>query len=114
MHLCRSNFAVQLAISPDGRWVIFSISLGLPRVPNTPIGGQVALVSAEGKTLKFSRELHDAEQGLSAWSPDSRRVAVSIPTRNADNEFIGFPVQVIDVETGQIEQVTESGGSASV
>lgn len=100
-----------LAVSPDGRWIIFSALLGLPRVPNVPTELQVALASSDGKTLKFLTELPESIRGDYAWSPDNRRVAASLPTRNAAGEYDSIPIQVIDAETGVIERVTEFGGT---
>jgi hypothetical protein len=104
----------QLAISPNGKWVIFQGSLGLPHTPNLPTGGQIVLVSTDGKTLKFLREDKGGIYGRLVWSADSRYVAICVVPQGADPNNSSGEIHLIDIETGEIKQLTSDGWSKEV
>ncbi len=104
----------KLAISPNGRWVIFQLVLGLPRSPNLPTGGQDALVSTDGKVLKFLRGNQGGIYGNFVWSADSRYVAAGLVPQGADPNKASGEIHLIDVETGEVKQLTSDGWSKDV
>lgn len=109
-----SGIGWHLAVSPNGKWVIFELGLGLPRSPNLPTGGQDALVSTDGKVLKLLRESNGGIYGHFVWSADSRYVAVSVVPLGADPNKSSGEIHLIDVETGEIKQLTSDGWSKEV
>ncbi len=101
-----------LAISPNGRWVIFSMNLGLPRTSDLKTDAEIMLADTDGTTPKFLRSGWGGNYGKFVWASDSRHVAVCSDT--LDPKQTTPEIYVIDVDTGQIKQLTSDGWSKEV
>src|SRR3989475_3669328 len=96
------------AISPDGRWIVFSVT-----EPSYTEGDQVSdlwLVPTDGSAEP--RRLTNTKCGESGvdWSPDSRRIAFSAKREGDD----GAQIYVLDLNAGgEAQRVTNLSTSAS-
>lgn len=97
--------ATSMAISPDGRWVIFSVSFLNPKGQGLADGNYVALLNTEDKSMSILSKTWN--KGIFAWSPDSKYVAADLyPPGDLDTEAEIF---VIDIQTRKMKQVTFDG-----
>lgn len=98
-----SGFPEPLALSPDGHWVIAQVNLNIPTKNNIPEGQQIILVDTHSKQLYYLGEWY--RNGNFIWSPDSKKVAVSLFPKNAKPEDRP-EIHVIDTTTMDVRQLT--------
>ncbi len=97
-------FDYALSVSPNGKWAIGWVRLNSPLEPGLPVGLQLVLISTDGQTVEF---LGDFGGGIEfPWSPDSQYVATDIRTHMPNPRQIVSQVNIIDVRTRKLRQLT--------
>lgn len=88
------------ALSPDGKWVVFSVTV--PAYDEKAQSADLWVVSSDGKSK--ARRITDTKSGESdvTWSPDSRRIAFSAKREGDDVNQI----YILDIATGATHRTT--------
>lgn len=84
--------------SPDGKWILFSISDDPPRWAGYQ---RLALIPAAGGTPKLLAETFDAQPGVIDWSGDGKRIYF------AETRGTVTRVSAMDVNTGAIRELNK-------
>ena len=95
------------SISPDGKWVVFSVTE--PSYDEKEVVSDLWLASTDGSAKP--RKITSMKSGESspAWSPDSRRIAFSTK-RDSDEQS---QIYVLDLAGGEAQRVTSLSTGAS-
>jgi dipeptidyl aminopeptidase/acylaminoacyl peptidase len=88
------------AISPDGKWVVFSVTE--PAYDEKEQGSDLWLVPADGSAAPRKITALKAGESDPSWSPDSKRIAFSAK-RDADEVS---QIYVLDLAGGEAQRVT--------
>jgi dipeptidyl aminopeptidase/acylaminoacyl peptidase len=89
------------AVSPDGRWVVFSVTE--PAYADAETSSDLWIVATDGSAEPRRLTATRAGEGGAAWSPDSRRIAFSARREGDD----ASQIYVLDVaQGGEAQRVT--------
>lgn len=108
-----SDLFPNLAISPDGNWIVTQGVFNYPLKQGIPFGYQIILVNSETGDVYYLGERR--VEGGFVWSPDSKYVAVGLgPKGSTPENNTATQINVIDVSTKEIKQLTSEGGQKKI
>ncbi|MBI5030529.1 MAG: hypothetical protein HZB51_08375 [Chloroflexi bacterium] len=105
-------FPYRVSLSPNSQWAIGWTILNSPLKANLPEGPQLLLISTDGQIVKYLGDFGGTV--IFPWSPDSRFVAASLIGPDSDPQTRAREINIIDVQTKEIKQITFDGSTKDV